>query len=128
MDGELRVQLSEEGADAERLDELTRSLRHELLQLDVDDVTAQRADSPPPGARGGLDAAQVGGLMVAVGNNVQGLSAVIAAIRAWLARRRGAHRCVRPEIAGDVLELSDATVADQDQLIRLFVGRHAAGA
>jgi hypothetical protein len=128
MDGELRVQLSEEGADAEQLDELTRSLRQELLQLDVEDVTAQRAAAPPPGARGGPDAAQVGSLLVALGSDVQGLSAVIAAIKAWLARRRGAHRCVRLEIAGDVLELSSATMADQDQLIRLFVGRHAIGA
>jgi Effector Associated Constant Component 1 len=128
MNGELRLQLSEEGADAEQLDMLTRSLRQELLQLDVEDVTAQRAGSPPPGARGGLDAAQAGGLLVAFGNNVQGLSAVIAAIKAWLAPRRGAHRRVRLEIAGDVLELSSATMADQDQLIRLFVGRHAVGA
>jgi hypothetical protein len=128
MDGELRLQLSEEGADAEQLDVLTRFLRQELLQLDVEDVTAQRAGSPPPGARGGLDAAQAGGLLVALGNNVQGLSAVIATIKAWLARHRGARRRVRLEIAGDVLELSSATVADQDQLIRLFVGRHAVGA
>ena len=128
MNGELRLQLSEEGADAEQLDMLARSLRQELLQLDVEDVTAQRAGSPPPGARGGLDAAQAGGLLVALGNNVQGMSAVIAAIKAWLARYRGAHRRVRLEIAGDVLELSSATMADQDQLIRLFVGRHAAGA
>ena len=61
------------------LDELTRSLRQELLQLDVEDVAAERAGNPPPGARGGLDAAQVGGLMVALGNDAQGLAAVIAA-------------------------------------------------
>jgi Effector Associated Constant Component 1 len=128
MNGELRLQLSEEGADAGQLDELTHSLRQELLQLDVEDVTAQRAGSPPPGARGGLDAAQVGGLMVALGNDAQGLAAVIAAIKAWLARRHGARRSVRLEIGGDVLELSSATVADQDQLIRLFVDRHAVGA
>ena len=128
MNGELRLQLSEEGADAGQLDELTRFLRQELLQLDVEDVTAQRAGNPPPGARGGLDAAQVGGLMVALGNDAQGLAAVIAAIKAWLARRHGARRSVRLEIGGDVLELSSATVTDQDQLIRLFVGRHAVGA
>jgi Effector Associated Constant Component 1 len=128
MDWELRVQLSEEGADAEQLDELTHSLRQELLQLDVKDVTAQRAGHPPPGARGELDAAQVGGLLVALGSEARGLTAVIAAIRAWLARRRGAHRSVRLEIAGDVLELSSATAADQDQLIGLFVSRHAIGA
>lgn len=128
MDWELRVQLSGEGADAEQLDELTHSLRQELLQLDVKDVTAQRAGHPPPGARGELDAAQAGGLLVALGSEARGLAAVIAAIRAWLARRRGALRSVRLEIAGDVLELSSATAADQDQLIRLFVSRHAIGA
>jgi len=128
MNGELRLQLSAEGADAEELDVLTRSLRQELLRLDVADVTAQRAGGPPPGARGGLNAAEAGGLLVALGSDIQGLSAVIAAIRAWLARHRGARRRVRLEIAGDVLELSSATLADQDQLIRLFVGRHAVGA
>jgi hypothetical protein len=35
MLGELRVQLSEDGADAERLDGLTSFLRQELLQVDV---------------------------------------------------------------------------------------------
>jgi hypothetical protein len=128
MNEELRLQLSEEGADEEQLDVLTRSLRQELLQLDVQDVTARRAGSSPSGARGGLDAAQAGGLLVALGTDIQGLSAVIAAIKAWLAHHRGARRRVRLEIAGDVLELSSATVADQDQLIRLFVGRHAVGA
>jgi hypothetical protein len=40
MVSELRIQLSESGADAERLDTLTGFLRRELLQLDVADVTA----------------------------------------------------------------------------------------
>jgi hypothetical protein len=31
------------------------------------------------------------------------------------------------EIGGDVLELSEATVADQDRLIGLFIDRHSAG-
>ena len=128
MNGELRLQLSEEGADAEQLDVLTRSLRQELLQLDVEDVTARRAGNPRLAREEGSTRPQAGGLLVALGNNVQGLSAVIAAIKAWLARHRGAHRRVRLEIAGDVLVLSSATMADQDQLIRLFVGRHAAGA
>jgi hypothetical protein len=43
MDGGLRVQLSEEGADAERLDALTGYLRGELFQLEVGDVAALRA-------------------------------------------------------------------------------------
>ena len=127
MNGRVRVQLSEEGADAERLDALTGSLRHELLQLDVRDVTAVRAGEPPPGARG-LDAAVAGALLVDVGSAAEGLGAVIAAIRAWLTRPARAGRLVRLEIDGDALELSDATVADQDRLIGLFIDRHATGA
>jgi hypothetical protein len=126
MDGMLRLQLAEEGADAERLDALTGFLRQELLQLDVDDVTALPAGEPPPGARG-LEAVTVGGLLVALGSAAQGLSAIITAIRAWLARGGRAHRKVRLEIGGDALELSDATAADQDRLIALFIERHATG-
>jgi len=38
MDRNLHIQLSEEGADAERLDTLTRYLRQELLGLDSAEV------------------------------------------------------------------------------------------
>ena len=124
MDTGLRVQLSEEDADAERLDELTSSLRQELLQLDVEDVTALRAGEAPPGARG-LDVAAVGSLLVGLGGAAGGLSAVISAITGWLARGWGAHRTVHLEIDGDVLELSETSAADQDRLIGLFIARHA---
>ncbi len=60
MNSGLRLQLSEEGADAERLDALTGFLRRELLQLDVEDVTVLRAGDPAPGTRA-FDMAAVGG-------------------------------------------------------------------
>lgn len=126
MDGGLRIQLSEDGADAERLEELTGFLRQELLQLDVENVAALRSSEPPPGTRG-LDAVTAGALLVDLGGAAQGLSSVIAAIRAWLVRREGPRRSVRLEIGGDSLELSTATTADQDRLIGLFIGRHATG-
>ncbi len=126
MDGGLRLQLSEEGADAERLDALTGLLRGELLQLDVEDVTGLRAGEPAPGARG-LDVAAVGGLLVGLGGSAEGLRSVISAIRAWLARGGETRRTVRLEIGGEVLELSEATTADQDRLIGLFISRHARG-
>lgn len=124
MDGEIRVQLCEEGADAERLDTLTGFLRSELLQLDVTDVTALRAGAPPPGARA-FDVAVVGGLLVSLSRSALGLPAVVSAIRTWLARGDGVRRTVRMEIGGDVLELSEATLADQDRLIGLFISRHS---
>lgn len=124
MDGKLRVQLCEEGADAERLDTLTGFLRSELLQLEVADVTVLRAGDPPPGVRA-FDVAVVGGLLVSLGHSAQGLRAVVSAIRTWLARGDGVRRTVRMEIGGEVLELSEATLADQDRLIGLFVSRHS---
>jgi hypothetical protein len=123
MDGELRLHLSEEGADAERLAMLTSYLRGELLQLDVEDVTALPAGEPPAGARV-FGVAAVGALLVALGQSAEGLRSVVAAIRDWLRRGEGTRRTVRLELDGDALELSQASAADQERLIKLFVARH----
>jgi hypothetical protein len=124
MEGQLRLQFSEEGADAERLDVLTGYLRRELVQLDVEDVAALRADEAPAGSRA-FDIATVGGLLVTLGHSAEGLRSVVAAIREWLRRGDGTRRMVRLELDGDTLELSEASAADQDRLIGLFVSRHA---
>jgi hypothetical protein len=126
MRGELSLLLAEDGADTERLNTLTGFLRQELLQLDVEDVTALRAGDPPPGARA-FDVAVVGALMVTLGRSADSLRAVLSAVGKWLGRGEVTHRRVRLEIAGDVLELSEATAADQQRLIELFVSRHANG-
>jgi hypothetical protein len=123
MDTKLRLQLSEDGADAERLAALTGYLRAELLQLDVDDVTALQAGASPPGSRA-FDVAIVGALLVALGQSADGLRSVVSAIRDWLRRGDGTRRTVRLELGGDALELSQASPADQDRLIELFVSRH----
>jgi hypothetical protein len=126
MDGELRLQLSEEGADAEQLAVLTGYLRAELLQLDVEDVSALPAGEPPPGARV-FGAATVGALLIALGQSAQGLRSVVSVIRDWLRRGEGKDRVVRLELGGDALELSQASAADQDRLIDLFVRKHTTG-
>ena len=126
MDKDLRLQLSEEGADAERLAALTGYLRSELLQLDVEDVKPLPGGEPPPGARG-FDAATVGALMIALGQSAEGLRSVVSVIKGWLRRSDGAGRAVRLEIGGDALELSQASTADQERLIELFVIRHTTG-
>jgi len=126
MASELRVQLAEEGADPERLEELTRFLRDELLQLDVDDVTALRVGEPPSGARV-FDVLAVGGLLVSLSRSAEGLRPIVSAIRKWLARGEGTRRTVRLEIDGDALELSEASAADQERLVGVFVSRHVPG-
>jgi len=126
MNGELRLLLAEDGADAERLDALAGFLREELLQLDVADVTGLRDGEPPLGARV-FDVAVVGGLLVSLGRSAGGLRSVVSAMRTWLTRGGDTRRAIRLELDGDVLELSAATVTDQDRLIDVFIGRHAAG-
>jgi len=124
--GGLRVQISEDGADAERLDALSRYLRSELLELDVENVTALPGDESPPGARV-FETAVAGGLLVTIGEAADSFRAVILTIRTWLQRGEGTGRKVRVEIDGDALELSDASPAEQDRLIELFASRHAPG-
>ena len=118
------LQISEEDADAERLAALTGYLRVELLQLDVEDVTAPLAGEVPPGARA-IDAIAVSALLVALGQSSDGLQSVVSVIRGWLRRSGGIRRAVRLELNGDTLVLSHASAADQERLIELFVSRHA---
>jgi hypothetical protein len=125
MDSEVRLRLAEDGADAQRLSSLVGFLREELLQLEVEDVTALRIGAPPPGARA-IDAEVIGGLLITLAHGAEGLRAVVSAVRRWLARGDGVRRTVRLEIAGDALELTEASAADQERLVGLFLSRHAA--
>ncbi|WP_409490105.1 hypothetical protein [Amycolatopsis sp. cmx-11-12] len=125
MTSAVRVQLGEDGADAERVDQLTGYLRSELIDRGVADVKALPAGPAPPGSRT-FDVATVGGLLVTLGQSADGLRSVVAAVREWLSRGGRVKRTVRLEIDGDVLELSEASVTDQDKLVDLFVSRHSA--
>ena len=69
--------------------------------------------------------ATVGALLIALGQSAEGLRSVVSLIRDWLQRGQGTGRAVRLELGGDALELSQASVADQERLIELFIRRHA---
>ncbi|MFD5097149.1 hypothetical protein ACFWMR_41515 [Amycolatopsis thailandensis] len=125
MTSAVRVQLGEDGADAERADQLAGYLRRELIERGLADVKALPAGEAPPGSRG-FDAATAGGLLVTLGKSADGLRSVVAAAREWLSRGGRVKRTVRLEIDGDVLELSEASLSDQDKLVDLFLSRHSA--
>jgi len=120
------IQVSEDGADAERIDELTGYLRSELLQLDVADVTRAPGGEAPPDARA-IDVAMVGALLVSLGSAASGINEVVTAVRGWLSRGGGARRSVKITIDGDELELSEVSLAQQNRLVDIFVQRHSGG-
>jgi hypothetical protein len=126
MAAELRVQIVEGDADAERIGVLAGYLRAEFLQLDVEHVELARTGAAPPGTRGS-EVSAVGGLLVTVGQATDSLRSVISTIRDWLRRSSDPDRSVCIEIDGDKLTLSHASEADQERLIALFVGRHSGG-
>ncbi|WP_414942093.1 hypothetical protein [Amycolatopsis sp. cmx-11-51] len=125
MTSAVRVQLGEDGADAERVDQLAGYLRSELIDRGVAEVKALPAGPAPLGSRA-FDVATVGGLLVTLGQSAEGLRSVVTAVREWLSRGGRVKRTVRLEIDGDVLELSEASLTDQDKLVDLFVSRHSA--
>jgi hypothetical protein len=125
METSLRLRLSEDGADAERLDALTRHLRDELRGLDVEEVVPLEETPAPEGSRG-LEAASIGGLLLTLANP-QAIAAVVGALKAWLSRGQSARREVRLEIEGEVLSLSGASNAEQERLVDLFLSRHQPG-
>jgi hypothetical protein len=122
--GAVHLALDEHGADAERLDQLTRLLAEELRQLDVQDVS--RTTGPAPAGTRALDAVTLNTLAVTLLGS-GGLTALVTAARAWLGRGQQSPRSVRLEVDGDVLELSGASDAEQDRLVSLFLSRHPAG-
>ena len=89
-------------ADADEVAQATLQLRREILDLDVDAVEAPGAGEPPPGSRA-VDVAALGALVVHVADT-QLLTAVVAAVRSWLAG--SSRRSIKLQLGGDALELT----------------------
>jgi hypothetical protein len=120
---EVRIELAVDDAEAAELDRLTASLRRDLLQLDVDDVTRLREGPPPPGSKA-VELVALASLVVALGKAAGALSGVVRAVQGWVGNKP--ERKVHLEIDGDVLELSGATAEQQQQLVDEWLARHAA--
>lgn len=124
----LRIVLAleaEPGADREETERLSRQLRGELLQLDVDGVAAVPDGAAPPGAKG--DAVSVAQWLVTLSATGGVFATVIATVRDWLSRRSGAQG-IKITIDGDTLELERATAGERTELIEAFVRRHEGAA
>jgi hypothetical protein len=109
------------GVDDDELERLARSLRAELLELDVDSVEPAATGPAPDGARA-VEALMIGALVVRLARDSEALSSLVHTVRGWL----GAHadRRVRIELDGDVLELAGASDDERQRLVDAWIERH----
>ena len=109
------------GADRAELDRLARSLRDDLLELDVAAVELAPDGPPPEGARA-AEALVVGALVVQLARTSDSLSTLLRTVRGWLG---ASERTVRIELDGDVLELSGVSDEERERLVETWIARHA---
>jgi hypothetical protein len=114
---ELRIDIDDQGSEAEDLATQTAKLRRTLLELDVDDVRHVTAGPAPDGTRA-VDVLAVGSLLVALAKAPQLVSSMAQVLSAWVSTRNG--RSVTVEIDGNRLELTGVTRDDQQRMMRLF--------
>jgi hypothetical protein len=107
-------------ADAEELDELTRQLRSELLELDVHSVDPGRTGGPRRPVRGPLTSWLSADCSSRWPDRATHSRMLISVIQSFLHAQP--TRSVELQIAGDTLKMSG--VSEQQQLIELFVQRH----
>jgi hypothetical protein len=111
-------------SDADAADRLTRQLRAELTELDVESVDPVAAGTTPDGAKG-PDPVTLGALLVAFSTSGGVFTGLIDTVRDWLGRQTGTHR-ITVTIDGDTIELEKASGEQQRALVDAYVRRHSA--
>jgi hypothetical protein len=114
----LRV-LPEADSDPEELAEWAGQLHDELLAADAATVTLVAGPAAPEGAKG---LGTLAGQLAAQFATLDGLRAVVAAIRAWTSRT---GRTVEVSIGGDMLKVTGVSAGQQEQIIDAWLARHA---
>jgi hypothetical protein len=109
--------------DTEDRERLTRQLRAEIAELDVESVAFAAGGAVPAGAKA-ADPITVGALVVALSASGGVFTSLIDTVREWLGRHAGAHR-ISVTIDGDTLELERASAGQQRELVEAYVRRHA---
>jgi hypothetical protein len=127
MTTEVDLDIAEDGADAERLEQLSLALREELLALDVTSVSPRAGGAAPAGTRA-IDAQAIGAMVVSLTPALEELGALVSTVVGWLKRGGDAARTVKLNIGGDQLELTGATSELQQQALERWVQAHATSA
>jgi hypothetical protein len=110
--------------DADAGDRLTRQLRSELAELDIESIAAAPGGPPPEGAKG-ADPVTLGAIILAMSASGGVFTSVIEMLKGWLGRHTRQHR-ISVSIDGDTIELDHASDDQQLLLVETFVRRHSA--
>jgi hypothetical protein len=120
---ELAIELlADPDTDDQELAELAFRLRGELLDLDVEAVKPATAGQAPADAKG-IDLLAIGTMIVQFALQPDVLRSVVSGVRSWAGRQRACS--VKLTLDGDSLEVSGPRSAAQDQLVDLWIARHA---
>ena len=119
----VRVEIASAGdVEPARLEELARSVRRELNELEVESVEPAVAGTPPARAQAG-EVLALGALVVTVVKSAGSMLPVVRALQEWASR---GGRTVKLDIGGDTIELTGASREQQDRLIAAWVERQGA--
>jgi hypothetical protein len=126
MTTELRIEITDPNADDERLATMAETLRQDLLALDVDSVKRVSGGTAPDGSKG-IDPAAIGAILVALKGSVELTTQVVSAVKSWMRRggTKNATQVLKLTMNGQSIELSAATIDQQQQLVDAFVSAAA---
>ena len=126
MSTELQIEIIDPEADDERLATMTETLRQDLLALDVDSVKRVSGGTAPDGSKG-IDPAAIGAILVALKGSVELATQVVSAVKSWMRRggSKNTTQVLKLTMNGQSIELSAATIDQQQQLVDAFVSAAA---
>ncbi|MFG3297059.1 hypothetical protein ACGF3G_50880 [Streptomyces sp. NPDC048179] len=108
--------------EPETRERVSRRLRTEIADLDVESIRLGPGASTPDSAKGG-DAVTLGAVVVALSASGGVFTALVETVRDWLSRSSARHR-VSLTIDGDTIELERASDAERRDLIDAYIRRH----
>jgi len=111
---------AEPETDSEDLERLTRQLREELSELDVQ-ADLMTGGPAPVNTRAG-DIITWGTLLLTLAASGGAITTLIGVLQAWLTRQE--RRGVTLEMDGDKLQVTGITSAEQQRLIDAWLRRH----
>lgn len=115
---QLTLQIQSEDSDPERLDLLTRQLRAELLDLEVESADFIQKDQLPEGVKA-VDAVTLGALAVAVLPSF--LPKLVDYLQSWTLRGEGRKIKVKSQVGDRSIELEYSPEAMSQQELKTLV-------